>query len=210
MNFIFFTFQLKSWPEFQSWIFDLNIHLEIQLEISNLKLFSLDTIKGFLPITKWIGTYNKDKFIGDFTAGLTVALTVIPQSLAYANLAGLPVQYGLYSSFMGVFLYTLLGTSKDVTLGPTAIMSLIVGWVFRSLETKVQRKFWSQYGAMEWFNDPENPTDPRCAVILSLMSGIVLLIMSVFKLGFLVNYVSHSVICGFTCAASIIIAFSQV
>ena len=145
-------------------------------------------------MTKWIGVYNKDKAIGDFTAGLTVALTVIPQSLAYANLAGLPVQYGLYSSFMGVFLYTLLGTSKDVTLGPTAIMSLIVG----------------QYGAMEWFNDPENPTDPRCAVILSLMSGIVLLIMSVFKLGFLVNYVSHSVICGFTCAASIIIAFSQV
>ena len=117
---------------------------------------SLENLKSFLPITKWIGTYDKDKAIGDFTAGLTVALTVIPQSLAYANLAGLPVQYGLYSSFMGVFLYTILGTSKDVTLGPTAIMSLIVG----------------QYGAMEWFNDPENPTDPRCAVLLSLMSGI--------------------------------------
>ena len=83
-------------------------------------------MKGFFPIIKWIPEYNKDKLIGDVTAGLTVALTVIPQSLAYANLAGLPVQYGLYSSFMGVFLYTLLGTSKDVTLGPTAIMSLIV------------------------------------------------------------------------------------
>ena len=68
----------------------------------------------------------------------------------------------------------------------------------------------SQYGAMEWFYDPENTTDPRCAVILTLASGILLLIMSVFKLGFLVNYVSHAVICGFTCAASIIIAFSQV
>ena len=87
---------------------------------------SADNLKSFLPITKWLPTYNKDKAVGDFTAGLTVALTVIPQSLAYANLAGLPVQYGLYSSFMGVFLYTLLGTSKDVTLGPTAIMSLIV------------------------------------------------------------------------------------
>ena len=87
---------------------------------------SLDTIKGFFPISDWLPKYSKDKVVCDVTAGLTVALTVIPQSLAYANLAGLPVQYGLYSSFMGVFIYCLMGTSKDVTLGPTAIMSLIV------------------------------------------------------------------------------------
>jgi sodium-independent sulfate anion transporter 11 len=87
---------------------------------------SLDTFKSFFPFFKWLPTYGKEHIVGDVTAGLTVALTVIPQSLAYANLAGLPVQYGLYSSFMGVFIYCFLGTSKDVTLGPTAIMSLIV------------------------------------------------------------------------------------
>lgn len=88
---------------------------------------SLNTLKSFFPVTNWIGEYSKDKAIGDVTAGLTVALTVIPQSLAYANLAGLPVQYGLYASFVGCFIYCLMGTSKDITLGPTAIMSLIVG-----------------------------------------------------------------------------------
>jgi len=88
---------------------------------------SLNTLKSFFPFTNWIGEYSKDKAIGDVTAGLTVALTVIPQSLAYANLAGLPVQYGLYASFVGCFIYCLMGTSKDITLGPTAIMSLIVG-----------------------------------------------------------------------------------
>ena len=92
----------------------------------NVAKKSLDTIRGFFPIIEWLPKYTKDKLICDLTAGLTVALTVIPQSLAYANLAGLPVQYGLYSSFMGVFIYCFMGTSKDVTLGPTAIMSLIV------------------------------------------------------------------------------------
>lgn len=90
---------------------------------------SLNTLKSFFPITNWIGDYSKDKAVGDVTAGLTVALTVIPQSLAYANLAGLPVQYGLYASFIGCFIYCVMGTSKDITLGPTAIMSLIVGLV---------------------------------------------------------------------------------
>ena len=93
---------------------------------SRLSEKSAETIKGFFPIVEWLPKYGKEKAVCDFTAGLTVALTVIPQSLAYANLAGLPVQYGLYSSFMGVFIYCLMGTSKDVTLGPTAIMSLIV------------------------------------------------------------------------------------
>uniref|UniRef100_A0A7M4FPY0 Solute carrier family 26 member 11 n=1 Tax=Crocodylus porosus TaxID=8502 RepID=A0A7M4FPY0_CROPO len=117
-------------------------------------------------------------------AGLTVGLTVVPQALAYAEVAGLPPQYGLYSSFMGCFVYCLLGTSKDVTLGPTAIMSLLV----------------SSYA----FHDP------AYATLLAFLSGCVQLAMGLLHLGFLLDFVSYPVIAGFTAAASVTISFSQV
>lgn len=120
----------------------------------------------------------------DLIAGLTVGLTVVPQALAYAEVAGLPVQYGLYSAFMGGFIYTLLGTSKDVTLGPTAIMSLLC---------------FSVVGGQ-----------PCRAVLLSLLCGIIQAAMALLRLGFLLDFISFPVIKGFTCAAAITIGFGQV
>uniref|UniRef100_A0A8C3KZF5 Solute carrier family 26 member 11 n=1 Tax=Chrysolophus pictus TaxID=9089 RepID=A0A8C3KZF5_CHRPC len=105
-------------------------------------------------------------------------------ALAYAEVAGLPVQYGLYSSFVGCFVYCLLGTAKDVTLGPTAIMSLLV----------------SSYA----FHDP------AYAVLLAFLSGCIQLAMGLLHLGFLLDFVSCPVIKGFTSAASITISFNQV
>ena len=99
-------------------------------------------------------------------AGLTVGLTVIPQGLAYAVLAGLPTQYGLYSSFMGVFVYCLLGTSKDITLGPTAIMSMLVAEFCKRPES------WP-----EQFPPMESTTDPMLAVQLTFLTGVILVVL---------------------------------
>lgn len=137
-----------------------------------------------LPVLGWLPRYSLSCLRLDLTAGVTVGLTVVPQALAYAEVAGLPVQYGLYSSFVGCFVYCLLGTAKDVTLGPTAIMSLLV----------------SSYA----FHDP------AYAVLLAFLSGCIQLAMGLLHLGFLLDFVSCPVIKGFTSAASITIGFNQV
>ncbi|KAK3091412.1 hypothetical protein FSP39_019726 [Pinctada imbricata] len=149
---------------------------------------SVEAVKGKFPITKWLPRYNLRDLQCDFIAGLTVGLTVIPQGLAYAKIANLPPQYGLYSAFMGCFVYCFLGTSKDITLGPTAIMSLMTA-TFAVSPVK---------------------DDPTYAILLCLMTGIVQFLMGVLHLGILVNFISYPVINAFTSAAAITIAFGQV
>uniref|UniRef100_A0A8D0H5B1 Solute carrier family 26 member 11 n=1 Tax=Sphenodon punctatus TaxID=8508 RepID=A0A8D0H5B1_SPHPU len=145
---------------------------------------SYPTVQRKLPVLRWLPRYSLQWLQFDLIAGVTVGLTVLPQALAYAEVAGLPVQYGLYSSFMGCFVYCLLGTSKDVTLGPTAIMSLLVSsYVFH---------------------------DPTYAVLLAFLSGCIQLAMGLLQLGFLLDFISCPVIKGFTSAASVTIGFNQV
>uniref|UniRef100_A0A3Q4IAA4 Sodium-independent sulfate anion transporter n=1 Tax=Neolamprologus brichardi TaxID=32507 RepID=A0A3Q4IAA4_NEOBR len=115
------------------------------------------TLKAWLPILSWLPKYNLKWLKMDVLAGLTVGLTTVPQALAYAEVAGLPVQFGLYSAFMGGFIYTFLGTSKDVTLGPTAIMSLLC---------------FSVVGGQ-----------PHRAVLLSLLCGLIQAVMALLRLG---------------------------
>ncbi|XP_076791476.1 sodium-independent sulfate anion transporter isoform X3 [Arvicanthis niloticus] len=137
-----------------------------------------------LPVLAWLPDYSLQWLRLDFIAGLSVGLTVIPQALAYAEVAGLPPQYGLYSAFMGCFVYFFLGTSRDVTLGPTAIMSLLVSfYTFR---------------------------EPAYAVLLAFLSGCLQLAMGLLHLGFLLDFISFPVIKGFTSAASITIGFGQI
>jgi len=152
------------------------------------KACSLNTLKGKLPIIQWLPKYRLKHFTGDLIAGLTVGLTVIPQGLAYSLVAGLSPEYGLYSAFMGCFIYLFLGTSKDITLGPTAIMSLLTG---------------------EFGKSPVEQ-DATYAIILSLICGIIQLLMGILHIGFIVDYISHPVINSFTSAAAITIAWSQV
>nr|XP_054391827.1 sodium-independent sulfate anion transporter isoform X3 [Pongo abelii] len=109
-----------------------------------------------LPILAWLPSYSLQWLKMDFVAGLSVGLTAIPQSLAYAEVAGLPPQYGLYTAFMGCFVYFFLGTSRDVTLGPTAIMSLLVS-------------FYTFH-------------EPAYAVLLAFLSGCIQLAMGVLRL----------------------------
>ncbi|XP_048410819.2 sodium-independent sulfate anion transporter isoform X1 [Stegostoma tigrinum] len=142
------------------------------------------TLKKRLPILVWLPHYSAQWLRMDLLAGMTVGLTVVPQGLAYAEIAGLPVQYGLYSSFMGCFAYCLLGTSKDITLGPTAIMSLLVA---------------------SYANH-----DPVYAVLLAFLCGCFQLAMGILQLGFLVDFISYPVIKGFTSSAAVTIGFGQV
>ncbi|XP_074176022.1 sodium-independent sulfate anion transporter [Rhinolophus sinicus] len=142
------------------------------------------TLQRWLPILAWLPHYSLQWLKMDVIAGLSVGLTVIPQALAYAEVAGLPPQYGLYSAFMGCFVYFFLGTSRDVTLGPTAIMSLLV----------------SSYTFHE----------PAYAVLLAFLSGCIQLAMGCLCLGFLLDFISCPVIRGFTSAAAITISFGQI
>jgi sodium-independent sulfate anion transporter 11 len=136
------------------------------------------------PIMNWLPNYSMDDAVGDLVAGFTVGLTVIPQALAYAGIAGLPAAYGLYGSFLGCFVYIFLGSCKDVPMGPTAIASL--------LTYQAARGSWQK------------------AVLLCLLTGIIELIMGLFGLGFLIDFVSGPVSSGFTSAVALIILSSQV
>ncbi|XP_055314560.1 sodium-independent sulfate anion transporter-like, partial [Sitodiplosis mosellana] len=117
-----------------------------------------------LPILKWVPTYRLCYLFYDFIAGLTVGLTAIPQGIAYAIVAGLPPQYGLYSGFIGSFVYLIFGSSKDVTIGPTAILSLLI----------------QRYVA-------ENPD---FATFLTLVNGALIFVFGMLNLGFLVQFIS--------------------
>ncbi|KAK2143722.1 hypothetical protein NP493_4427g00002, partial [Ridgeia piscesae] len=127
-------------------------------------MFTVDAIKRKLPILKWLPKYGLKELQGDAIAGTTVALTVIPQGLALAQLAELPPQYGLYSAFMGCIIYCVFGTAKDITLGPTAIMSLMT----------------AEFGV---FHNEALYGDVTLAVILTLFTGIIQLIMGVLYVG---------------------------
>ncbi|PSN36843.1 Sodium-independent sulfate anion transporter [Blattella germanica] len=154
------------------------------------KSFTKKVLYKRLPILTWVPRYNGQDAVGDLVAGITVGLTVIPQSLAYANIAGLPPQYGLYRSFLGCFLYILLGSCKDVPMGPTAIISLLTYQTVSHL-------------------DNVNKRAPY-AVLLCFLVGCVELLMGILGLGFVIDFISGPVSSGFTSAVALIIVTSQV
>ncbi len=128
----------------------------------------------------------------DFIAGLTVALVLIPQSMAYAQLAGMPAYYGLYAAFLPVAVAAMWGSSHQLGTGPVAVVSLLTA------------------SSLSVFAAPGSPDFIALAILLALLVGIVQCLLGVFKLGVVVNFLSHPVIVGFTNAAAIIIALSQV
>eukprot|EP01136_Pigoraptor_vietnamica_P019760 Opistho-1_new@67756 len=147
-------------------------------------------IKARVPIVNWLPHYTREDAFGDLMAGTTVALLVIPESLAFANLAGLPLEYAIYASYIGCFIYVFLGTSCHVTVGPTAIMSLMTGQVLGD------------------YNIPAEEKGPR-AVLLCLIMGIFQIAMGILHFGFFTKFISVATIGGFTSAAALIICFSQ-
>lgn len=175
-----------------------------------------DAVAKKLPILDWAPLYSQAKFQSDVIAGLTVGLMVVPQSLAYAtNIAELPARYGLYSSYVGVIVYMFFGTSKDVTLGPTAIMSKIVSEATGS--GKLAKEMMCSTGKNGVFPNGIGScgTNQCCdsvakATKLCIIAGIINMLMGFLNLGFLVDFISLPVLYGFTTSASLTIAAGQV
>ncbi|MFP3342879.1 sulfate permease [Halomonas sp. SIMBA_159] len=147
--------------------------------------------KRYLPIFTWLPHYHRRLLGADVLAGLIVTVMVIPQSLAYALLAGLPAVVGLYASILPQLLYTFLGTSRTLAVGPVAIIALMTGAALSSVATP---------GSAEYL---------QAALVLSLLSGGILVAMGALKMGFFSNFLSHPVISGFLTASGILIAVSQ-
>lgn len=144
----------------------------------------------FFPFISWF-PLSRETLRGDLFAGISVGLILIPQSMAYAQLAGMPAYYGLYAAFLPVIVGALWGSSRQLATGPVAMVSLLTG------------------ATLAQFAAPSSEQYIVLAVLLTLMVGIFELAMGVFKLGAIVSFLSHPVIVGFTNAAAIIIALSQ-
>jgi len=148
-------------------------------------------VLNYLPITQWLPSYQKSDATQDSLAAVIVTLMLIPQSLAYAMVAGLPPVYGLYASILPLVVYTLLGTSKTLAVGPVAVVALMTMETLSGLYP---------IGSAEYING---------ASTLALLSGAVLLMMAIFRLGFLTHFISHPVLSGFMTASGILIIVSQ-
>lgn len=148
-------------------------------------------IKRFFPFLEWFRGYTLEHFRIDAIAGLTVALVLIPQSMAYAQLAGLPPYYGLYAAFLPPMVASLFGSSRQLATGPVAVVSLMTSASLEPLATAGSEAFIAY------------------AVVLALTVGVFQLALGLLRLGLVVNFLSHPVVNGFTNAAAIIIASSQ-
>ena len=144
-----------------------------------------------LPLLEWVSDYKKEYLKGDISAGITVGIMLIPQGMAYALLAGLPPVYGLYAALFPILVYAILGTSRQLAVGPVAMDSLLVA-SFVSTLAQINS---DQYIAL--------------AILLATIMGIIQILLGILRMGFLVNFLSKPVINGFTSAAAIIIGFSQ-
>ncbi|MBW2469383.1 MAG: sodium-independent anion transporter, partial [Deltaproteobacteria bacterium] len=144
-----------------------------------------------LTVFSWPAAYKIDSLKADIIAGLTVALVLIPQSLAYAELAGLPPYYGLYASFLPPLVASLFGSSRQLATGPVAVVSLLTATALEPLATAGSQPYIAY------------------AILLALLVGIFQFSLGVLKLGLVVNFISHPVVNGFTNAAALIIASSQ-
>ena len=145
----------------------------------------------FLPALQWLRDYDRRNLPGDVSAGLTVAVMLIPQGMAYAMLAGLPPIVGLYASVLPLLAYAFLGTSRQLAVGPVAMVSLLVATGVSAIA------------------EPGSGEFVVLAVVLAGMVGVMQLAMGLLRLGSLVTLLSHPVISGFTSAAAIIIGLSQ-
>jgi len=144
-----------------------------------------------LPVLGWGRQYDRDTLASDLVAALIVTIMLIPQSLAYALLAGLPPEVGLYASVAPLVFYAVFGTSRVLAVGPVAVVSLMTAAAIGEHAVAGSPQYWA------------------VAITLAFLSGAMLLIMGVLRLGFLANFLSHPVISGFISASGLLIAASQ-
>jgi sulfate permease, SulP family len=148
-------------------------------------------MKRYFPILDWGRSYSRETLVSDIVAAAIVTIMLVPQSLAYALLAGLPAEVGLYASMLPLVVYAIFGTSRTLAVGPVAVVSLMTAAALGKLGLGNA----ADYAA--------------AAVTLAALSGIILLALGIFRLGFLANFLSHPVIAGFITASGILIAAGQ-
>ena len=144
-----------------------------------------------MPVLSWGKTYDRGQWSADMLAAGIVTLMLIPQSLAYAMLAGLPPQAGLYASMLPLLAYAVFGSSRTLAVGPAAVTSLMTAAAIGQVAAAGSADYWA------------------AALVLALLSGLMLTLMGVLRLGWLANYLSHPVISGFISASGVLIALSQ-
>jgi SulP family sulfate permease len=149
--------------------------------------------KRHIPILEWLPNYKKAYLKSDLSAGLTVAIMLVPQGMAYALLAGMPPIYGLYAGLIPLILYAVLGTSRHLSVGPVALSALLV---------------WAGISRLDGVEEMSDRYI-ELVILTGLLIGMVHVLMGYLKLGFFVNFLSHPVLAGFTSAAAIIISVSQ-
>ncbi|GMI83781.1 sulfate transporter 1;3 [Hibiscus trionum] len=149
--------------------------------------------QAVFPIFEWGRHYSFSKFKGDLIAGLTIASLCIPQDIGYAKLAGLPPQHGLYSSFVPPLIYAFMGSSRDIAIGPVAVVSLLLGTLLQ-----------------DEIDPSKNPAEYlRLAFTATFFAGITQVTLGFFRLGFLIDFLSHAAIVGFMAGAAVTIALQQ-
>ena len=148
-------------------------------------------LKRYLPVLTWAKTYNRETASSDMLAAVIVTIMLIPQSLAYALLAGLPAEMGLYASILPLVAYAIFGTSRALAVGPVAVVSLMTAAAIGNLG----------------LSDPAQIA--LAAGTLAFISGVILTVLGFMRLGFLANFLSHPVIAGFITASGVLIAASQ-
>lgn len=151
----------------------------------------MSPLSRHLPILQWASRYNGETLTNDLVAAVIVTIMLVPQSLAYAMLAGLPPQVGLYASILPLIAYALFGTSRTLAVGPVAVISLMTATAAGGVAAQ---------GSAEYV---------AAALILALLSGLILTVMGLLRLGFLANLLSHPVVSGFITASGLLIAVSQ-
>ncbi|WVR07225.1 hypothetical protein IAU60_004266 [Kwoniella sp. DSM 27419] len=150
-------------------------------------------VLSLFPFIQWVPRYNLTWLLGDLVAGITVGMVLVPQSLSYAKIALLEPQYGLYSSFIGVLTYAFFATSKDVSIGPVAVMSLETGNIIAS----VQEKYGDLYSA------------PVIATCLAFICGFIVLAIGLLRLGWIVEFIPQPAVSGFMTGSALNIAAGQ-
>lgn len=158
----------------------------------HLPSYTKNYIISLFPIATWLHRYNMMWLARDLIAGATVGIVIVPQSMGYAKIAELPPQYGLYTAFVGLCVYCLFATSKDISIGPTAVMSLLVGQTVTRITSE----------------DP-TITGPEIAVALSLFTGVITMFIGLVRLGILVDFIPAPAIAGFMSGSAITITIGQ-
>ncbi|KAI0797755.1 sulfate permease [Abortiporus biennis] len=166
-----------------------------------VKSLSNDPVRGLIeyltslfPILGWIGRYNLGWASGDLIAGMTVGIVLVPQSMSYAQIATLPPEYGLYSSFVGVLIYCFFATSKDVSIGPVAVMSLTVSQIIKHINN----------------SHPDVWEGPQIATTVAFLCGFIVLGIGLLRLGWLVEFIPAPAVSGFMTGSALNIVSGQV